>query len=398
MRDLRDVVAQLLDNSIGILVAETPELAGEAERLAAELRSAADAAAVSGIVARLDAFFARLQWEAEDQEELRSALLHLLQLLIENIGEIVVDDEWLHGQIAMLSELISRPLDLRQLQDIEHRLKEVIYKQSALKQNLNEAKDRFKNMLASFVDHLAHMAVSTGSYHDTIERCAVRIGTAKDIAELSDVIDEVMRETRHMQTSTQRSRDDMLTMRGRVDEAEQEISRLQRELVKTSDMVRHDQLTGALNRKGLDEALGREIARCARRTAPLCLALLDVDNFKALNDSYGHQTGDQALIHLTRVLRDTLRPHDMLARYGGEEFVVLLPETDIEDAVNVLARLQRELTKQFFLHNNDRILITFSAGVTPIDPAEDRNAAIARADSAMYQAKRAGRNRVVVAP
>jgi diguanylate cyclase len=162
-------------------------------------------------------------------------------------------------------------------------------------------------------------------------------------------------------------------------------------------MVRHDQLTGALNRKGLEETLERELARARRRQTPLCISLLDVDNFKRLNDTYGHQTGDDALVHLARVIRETLRPHDTLARYGGEEFLIILPDTRIEDAVSALTRLQRELTKRFFLHQNDKLLITFSAGVTAFRAEERRAEAIARADAAMYQAKKAGKNRVVSA-
>ena len=206
-----------------------------------------------------------------------------------------------------------------------------------------------------------------------------------------------MRETRIIQLNAQRSRDDLNAMKARVGEAEQEIVRLQNELTETSELVRHDQLTGALNRKGLEEALDRELARSQRRKTPICVALLDVDHFKSINDTYGHQTGDEALIHLARVIRETMRPHDTLVRYGGEEFLIILPDTPLPDAVSALTRLQRELTKRFFLHQNEKLLITFSAGVTAFRAEEQRNDAIARADAAMYQAKKSGKNRVVAA-
>jgi diguanylate cyclase len=392
---LRGLMARLLDSGITVLVAESPELASEAERLAATVRSAADAGAITALTKKIEEFTSRLQWSAEDQAEIKSALLQVLRLMVDNINELVIEDQWLHGQLAMLNELFAPPLNVRQLHDIERRLKEVIYKQSALKKGLTEAKERLRTMLASFVDHLAGMAETTGDYHAKIEKCADRIGTASDIAELSEVIEELMRETRVVQASAARSRDEMQSMKSRVEEADREIVRLQSELAQTSKMARHDQLTGALNRKGLDEALELEVVRSNKRGTPLCLALLDVDNFKALNDRYGHQAGDDALVHLARVIREALRPSDTVARYGGEEFIVLLPETDPDDAIAVVTRLQRELTKRFFLHDNDRILITFSAGVTFVPPGEDRQAAIARADAAMYQAKRAGKNRVI---
>jgi diguanylate cyclase len=393
--DLRGLIADLLEHSVGVLVVESPELSREVQTLAAEIRAAQDNGALCDFAERLKRLAARVQWVAGDQEEIKAALLHLLQLIVDNIRELVVDDQWLQGQLAMVTEAFAPPLHVRRLEDVERRLKEVISKQSTLKQGLNEAKERIKSMLASFVDHLASMSESTSEYHDKIERCAARITSAKDISELSSVIDEVMHETRVMQGSAAHSRDELRVMKDRVDDSDKEIARLQSELAQTSKMVRHDQLTGALNRKGLDEALEREVTRSSRHASPLCVALLDIDNFKALNDTYGHATGDDALVHLARVIREALRPHDTLARYGGEEFVVILPETEIEDALSALKRLQREITKRFFLHDNDRILITFSAGVTQVVPSEDRNQIIARADAAMYSAKRAGKNRVV---
>jgi diguanylate cyclase len=395
--ELRELIAQLVESSTSMLLIDTPELAEEAISLAAGVRQARDAATFALLTKRLKQFNYRLHFVSEDQAELKAALQRLLQLVIENISELVEDDKWVQGQIGMVLDIFGQPLNIRRLDDVGQRLKEVIYRQSTLKKNLNEAKERLKAMLAGFVDHLATFSESTSDYHDKIEKCAEKIGAANDLAELNDVIEEVMRETRIIQFNAQRSRDELAAMKARVDEAEQEVARLQNELAETSEMVRHDQLTGALNRKGLDDTLDRELARAKRRQMPICVSLLDVDNFKALNDTYGHQTGDDALVHLARVIRETMRPHDTLARYGGEEFLIILPDTTLPDAVSALTRLQRELTKRFFLHKNEKLLITFSAGVTAFRDNEQRNDAIARADAAMYQAKKSGKNRVVSA-
>ena len=100
---------------------------------------------------------------------------------------------------------------------------------------------------------------------------------------------------------------------------------------------------------------------------------------------------------MVKIVKDTLRSMDVIARFGGEEFLILMPETTVEAAASTMTRLQRELTRQYFLHENEKLLITFSAGVALRLPNEDQTALIRRADRAMYQAKQAGKNRVVVA-
>jgi diguanylate cyclase len=395
--ELQDLIAQLLDNTLSIVLADSPELSREAVAIAAAARAAHNLEELAALADRLKKLSYRAHFVAEDQAEMKSALLHLVHLIVDNISELVVDDQWLAGQISVVRELVNKPLNLRQLDDVERRMKDVIVKQGLLKKNLNEARDRLKLMLATFVDRLADFSETTSGYHDKIEKCAERISQARDITDLSDVLDEVMRETREVQINAARSRDEMSLMRERVNDAEREVSRLQDELAHASELVRHDALTGALNRKGMDEALEREVARMRRQGGSLSLAMLDIDNFKKLNDSLGHAAGDAALMHLSSVARETIRPQDTLARYGGEEFVVLLPNTPLDDAVSAMVRVQRELTRRFFLNNNDKVLITFSCGVAELSGEEMPYDALKRADDAMYLAKRAGKNRVVPA-
>src|SRR5690606_2149772 len=123
-----------------------------------------------------------------------------------------------------------------------------------------------------------------------------------------------------------------------------------------------------------------EVARAGRLGSPLCVALLDVDNFKTINDRLGHSGGDAALVHLAQVTREVMRPQDLLARYGGEEFVLVLPDTLAASGVTAMTRLQRELTTRFFLQGTEKVLITFSAGVAQLHDNESSADAIIRAD------------------
>ena len=395
--ELRELIAKVLEDPVHALLNGSPELAEQSLTLAKAVRQARQEKQINEILAQLKQFSYKVSYVAEDQTELRAELLGILKLLIDNIGEIVVEDQWLHGQINTVSELLAKPLDLRALDSVERMLKDVIYKQSGLKKNLQDANNKLKQMLATFVDRLGDFSSTTSDYHDKIEACAVRISSARDISELSSVLEEVMQETRAVQLNAARSHDEISEMRQRVSEAEREVKRLQVELSHASEMVRLDPLTGALNRKGLEEAMEREVARTRRHESPLSFAMLDIDNFKQINDTLGHKAGDSALQHLAEVTRETIRPQDTLVRYGGEEFVILLPETAMEDAIKVMERVQRELTRRYFLHDNNKLLITFSAGVAELANEEDPTDAVRRADQAMYLAKRAGKNRVMAA-
>ena len=395
--ELRTLFAFTLESAIATQLIESPQLSSDARALANDIRTAASTGQMQEFLVRLKRFAFKLELLAEDQAELRHSLLNLLRLLVENITELVVDDRWLHGQIEVVREIIEKPLSQRAIDDAERRLKEVLFKQSQLKAGLYEAREAIKHMLAGFVDQLADFAEATSEYHDKIEICADKITAANDISELGSVLSEVMRETRTIQINAQRSRDELRSTQKKVEESEARIRELETELETTSDLVRHDQLTGVLNRRGLEEMFNKEVARGKRHDTLLCVGLLDIDNFKKLNDALGHDVGDQALIHLANVCSETLRPQDTVARFGGEEFVILLPETPKEEALIALTRLQRELTKKFFLSGNEKVLITFSAGVTQMLPNDNQATVIKRADEAMYKAKQTGKNRVIAA-
>lgn len=149
--------------------------------------------------------------------------------------------------------------------------------------------------------------------------------------------------------------------------------------------ARTDDLTGLLNRRAWDEELGRELSRADRDAGALCVAILDLDRFKAYNDTHGHQGGDRFLKQIAGAWSQMLRAGDILARYGGEEFAVALPGTDLEHAQQMLERLRGCLPQGQ----------TCSAGVCRWDGSESAESLTARADSALYAAKESGRDRIV---
>jgi diguanylate cyclase len=294
-----------------------------------------------------------------------------------------------------LLAVVQPPLTLRHLDDMGRRLRDVMVKQSEAKHRSLEAQEEMRQMLAAFIERLAAINESSTVFQGKIEASARAIANVKRIEDLAPLLNDVITATRSMAEGTSDSRLQLQSLQERVLATEAELVQLHLELDNASALARHDPLTDALNRKGLDEALAREIAGMWRKGTALSICLLDIDNFKRLNDRLGHDVGDHALVHLTRVARQCMRPSDTLARYGGEEFVILMPDTVLEQGIEAMTRLQRELTKAFFLSGKEKVLITFSAGVAQLSPDETGSDAIRRADQAMYAAKRAGKNRVV---
>ncbi len=396
----RDLVGELYLKLARIIECMLPALADEdahfSEQVECLLHVLRDPTTdAQSVKSELDIFGQRLAFASEEEAEIRQALLKLLQLIIQNIGTLVMEDSWLAGQISALLDAIAPPLSLRRLDEVEHRLRDLMEQQAVAKKRSLEAQEEMRQMLGAFIQRLSAMNESSTTFQHQIEQSARQIEQVTRIEDLAPLLKEVIDATRTMADETSEAREQLQTLETKVLATEAEIAKLHLELSSASAMARHDPLTDALNRKGLDEALTREIANMQRRGATMCLALLDLDNFKKLNDRLGHKTGDAALVHLVKVVRTCLRPQDSLARYGGEEFVILMPETELEAAANAMTRLQRELTKNFFLADNEKILITFSAGVAQLMPGESGADAIMRADQAMYLAKRAGKNRVL---
>lgn len=157
-----------------------------------------------------------------------------------------------------------------------------------------------------------------------------------------------------------------------------------------------DALTGLVNRRQFNHQLEAEIARTKRYRSPLSLALFDIDDFKKINDFYGHTTGDRILREMGQLILENVRESDIAARYGGEEFALILPETSQMDAYDLLERLRAIIERTVFCLPDNPMTVTVSVGVAQLDASKAQSYEIVeRADAALYEAKKQGKNRVV---
>lgn len=395
---LRDLLAKTLEFGVVTQLAHNPRLAEKARQIAVAVRDAHGAAAFKQAAAALKSLWVAIEIQVADVSGHQETLKRILLLLVENIGELLDDDAWLRGQLNMVQDVIAGPVKIRALQEAEQRLKEVIFKQSLVKYGLREATATLKATMTTFVSRMSDVVAASDDYQGRIATHIERISNTEDVLELNDILEGLLEDTRAAQSETRRAHDRLLDERDAAQQAETRIRELETQLAAMSSLVREDPLTHSLNRRGMDDEFAREAARADRYNSPFCIAVIDLDNFKALNDQRGHHTGDEALVHLVRTAQEELRITDQIARLGGEEFLIMLPNTPLDGAAAIITRLQRTLTKKYFLANNEKILITFSAGVAERCPGEAQDACIARADAAMYAAKQAGKNRVCKAP
>jgi diguanylate cyclase (GGDEF)-like protein len=155
-----------------------------------------------------------------------------------------------------------------------------------------------------------------------------------------------------------------------------------------------DALTGLANRRFLDQSLPQHLQQQPDSLLPMALVLADLDHFKHINDSFGHAEGDKVLQQMARLFRQKLRQPDICGRYGGEEFLLLLPHTQLSDAVRVAEKIRQAVAQQRFLPQHPELVITCSFGVSIMNAADDFELALAQADQLLYQAKAEGRNLV----
>ena len=165
----------------------------------------------------------------------------------------------------------------------------------------------------------------------------------------------------------------------------------------TGVLIEVDELTGVHMRNTMETQLRMEWERAQRMNTTFCIAMVDLDHFKLVNDEYGHIFGDVVLAEIANKLVDSLRPYDKVYRYGGEEFLLLLPDSNLEEAQAVLNRLRTGIAEHEISDGKQTIQLTISIGVTQYAAESDISTLIKQADAALYQAKNTGRNLVVAA-
>ena len=339
------------------------------------------------------------------RHQLVAQLGSLARELTASMGDLAEDKSWAQGQMQAMQarlgldsdEASEGALSVRSVRAAQDLLAQTRRQQLTLKGERERAHEALKALVQSVMAELTQLGGQSGAFSEQLGHHAEAIDRADSVADLAALVREMVQSSRALQsevvsagTRLQAGQAEAATLSSRVRELEGELRRL-------SEEIAVDALTQVANRRGLAQAFEAESARHQRSGESLAVALIDIDNFKKLNDSLGHSAGDVALKSLAARVRAALRPVDHVARFGGEEFVMLLPATPIAEAQQALTRLQRDLTASLFMHDGREVFVTFSGGVTAWRAGEALDKAVERADEALYEAKRTGKNRTCIA-
>lgn len=377
--------------------------AGEprAEALADELAHLAGRIAAEGATAEITAAVEQACQRARRLLAHRHHLLDRLSVLCQELAagltDLSEDESWARGQCEALQARLGDAASVRGVRAATELLMQTRTRQQQLRVDRDAARDALKGLIQRMLAELGTLTEHTGRFHDSVGRYAEVVEQADSLESLAGVVREMVEESRAVQSIVSQTQARLHNEHSRAAELESKVRELEGELRRLSDEVSTDALTQIANRRGLMQAFEVERAKLERDGGELALGLLDIDNFKKLNDTLGHAAGDVALKALAEHVKTSLRPVDVVARYGGEEFVVVLPGTPVGEAQQVLTRLQRTLSESLFLHDQQPVFVTFSAGVTTYRHGERIEEALERADEALYEAKRTGKNRTCIA-
>jgi diguanylate cyclase len=354
--------------------------------------AAADAAGRSALAAQA----AEAIRNANRRARLMVSMTELIETICQVVPTLVEDEKWVKTQFAAVRKAVHPEHGMPDRGELTQ-ARQLLLATAAEHQKLldlrRESLHGVKALLAQWIANMGRLSDYGRDYGTVLGSFARRIEQVSSIDELASTLASTIEETRALNDHLDGARSELEASCDRAQALEQQVSSLSEQLNATSLELMTDHLTALLNRRGLEESFTQMWQACQAQDRPLALVLLDIDDFKKINDSLGHHAGDEALKQLAALLRSGLRPDDKSARFGGEEFVLLLPGATVEGGVEMVRRLQRRVAEQAVQGGPNRLQLTFSGGVAQV---KDGNLAQAldQADEALYEAKRTGKNRV----
>ncbi|MDY6851296.1 MAG: GGDEF domain-containing protein [Thermodesulfobacteriota bacterium] len=275
-------------------------------------------------------------------------------------------------------------------QELTQALYQKFYSNEALESRallIDRTEDKIQELALEIIKELVSSIVESSAFSQSIAGQIEAVGDACDLDNIRNIVADIIYETDQIIKSQG-------TFQNRIEKTSQELTSLQENLRRSEELANIDELTKLSNRRAFNLRLAEEMNRSKRYGHPLSLIMLDLDDFKKVNDNYGHVVGDSLLEITAGSIKAMVRQSDFPARYGGEEFVVICPETDIKEACLIAERIRTKIDETRFTVRGDSVKATISGGVSTISQDEKELDFIDRADKCLYLAKKSGKNRI----
>ena len=342
-------------------------------------------------------------------------LLPAHEVLIQLLERLDIPSE-LNDQFKAIKKSLARGVESDRLEGLLKQIADLI---QAMRSQIQKEKGELEQFLKQLTRQLQEIDINIQdqfqSHRDShndgkelhktvnheVQQIASSVEQATELSNLKDVVQQrVETISKHMAlyqkseaVRLQQAEEKVKDLSQQLSIMQSESDRLQQRIVNERNLAMIDPLTGISNRLAYNERLETEFARWQRYKTPLTMAVWDIDKFKSVNDTYGHQAGDKVLTIVAKLLSKQVRETDFVARFGGEEFVLLMPETPIEQALKVADNLRQSIEQCEFHFKDRRVPVTISCGLAQFADSDKAETVFNRADSALYKAKHSGRNR-----
>ncbi len=332
--------------------------------------------------------------KALEKQDEREKLDEMARVVVASLTPSLTQS--LDDEIATLSYMLSNAPELLYESDVQQQLKVLIEKRIRI--DKNEVKERILSLdeiLSEVSVKIVNLIDNTNlSYEKVKEVKQELVGLDSDGADFETIRQKLMKIADTLEFETKQLSDIVTREDAVIAQMQQKIKRLEAALKKAKQESRHDFLTGLVSKRGLDEELNRADKSYRRYNIEYSIGFFDIDHFKNINDTYGHEAGDLILKQLGRLFAELKRDVDIVGRYGGEEFLAILPKTPLEGAQIFAEKIRDRVEKFKFVYKGEEVPVTISAGVASSSEFTTQKALIEEADKRLYQAKKGGRNRI----
>ncbi len=283
-----------------------------------------------------------------------------------------------------------QPEIFRRIQDI------ILEKEKEIEIERSRLREQLKKVLKSIISTISSISDSENIIIGHLNEHLSDIETVLSLDNLEEITEKLTQLSARLKETIRKTQRELRKTKEELTKNAKLVEHLKEELDKYKEMAIIDELTGIFNRRGILDLLRREVARSERFNLPLSIAMVDVDDFKRINDTFGHVTGDKVLKAVALIMKSAIRRIDMLGRYGGEEFLIIFPNTPKDNARVAAEKLRKEVESHKFKYRDQEFRVTISLGVAEYTYGDSVEVLISKADEALYKAKRAGKNRVEI--